>query len=87
MIPRTLDRRARAMFRAAVATFGLLAAVAPSHATSVVPLTIVDMLGHSDTIVMGQVLSVKETLIYLHGLRQEPTPSEFDDAAADTDRV
>ena len=29
----------------------------------------------------------KETLIYLHGLRQEPTPSEFDDAAADTDRV
>ena len=60
MIPRTLDRRARAMFRAAVATFGLVAAVAPSHATSVVPLTIVDMLGHSDTIVMGQVLSVKD---------------------------
>ena len=32
-------------------------------------------------------LTLRETLIYLHGLRQEPTPSEFDDAAADTDRV
>lgn len=31
--------------------------------------------------------TLRETLIYLHGLRQEPTPSEFDDAAADTDRV
>ena len=60
MIPRTLDRRARVMFRAAVVAFGLVAAAAPSHATSVVPLTIVDMLGHSDTIVMGQVLSVKD---------------------------
>ena len=60
MIPRTLDRRARVMFRAAVAAFGLVAAATPSHATSVVPLTIVDMLGHYDTIVMGQVLSVKD---------------------------
>jgi hypothetical protein len=58
MITRTLDRRLRALARAAVATLGLAAAVAPAHATSVMPLTVVDLIGHSDAIVAGQVVSV-----------------------------
>jgi hypothetical protein len=45
---------------AVVAALGLLAASASSHATSVVPMTVVDLLGHADAIVTGQVQSVTD---------------------------
>lgn len=48
------------MTRASVAMLVLLAASAPGHATSVVPLTVVDLLAHSQTIVAGQVQSVTD---------------------------
>jgi hypothetical protein len=57
MIIRTLDRSLRALARAA-ATLALVAAAAPAHATSVIPMTVVDLIGHSDAIVAGQVVSV-----------------------------
>ena len=53
-----LDRRLGARMRAAIAMIGLMAVVAPAHATSVMPLTVVDLIGHADTIVAGQVVSV-----------------------------
>jgi hypothetical protein len=37
-----------------------MAASAPSHATSVMPMTVVDLLAHSQTIVAGQVQSVTD---------------------------
>jgi hypothetical protein len=43
-----------------VAALGLAAISAPSHATSVMPLTVVDLLAHSQTIVAGQVQSVTD---------------------------
>jgi hypothetical protein len=58
MIATTPERRLRALARTAVAMLGLAACVAPAHATSVIPMTVVDLLGHSDAIVAGQVVSV-----------------------------
>jgi hypothetical protein len=50
----------RAIARASVAALGLLAASTSSHATSVIPMTVVDLLAHSQTIVSGQVQSVTD---------------------------
>ena len=58
MIATTPERRLRALARTAVVMLGLAACVAPAHATSVIPMTVVDLLGHSDAIVAGQVVSV-----------------------------
>lgn len=58
MIATTPERRLRALARTAVVMLGLAACVAPAHATSVIPMTVVDLIGHSDTIVAGQVVSV-----------------------------
>jgi hypothetical protein len=52
--------RVRAVASAAVAALGLLAASTPSLATSVMPMTVVDLLAHSQTIVSGQVQSVTD---------------------------
>jgi hypothetical protein len=46
--------------RASVVVLGLMVGSAPSHATSVVPMTVVDLLAHSQTIVSGQVQSVTD---------------------------
>lgn len=48
------------MTRASLAALGLMAASAPGHATSVMPMTVVDLLAHSDAIVVGQVQSVTD---------------------------
>jgi hypothetical protein len=48
----------RGLVVALIALLGLAAPFAPSHATSVVPMTVVDLLQHSDAIVVGQVQSV-----------------------------
>ena len=48
------------MTRTFLAALGLLAASVSSHATSIVPLTVVDLLAHSQTIVTGQVQSVTD---------------------------
>jgi hypothetical protein len=53
-------RTARGLACALVAALGLAAISAPSHATSVMPLTVVDLLAHSQTIVAGQVQSVTD---------------------------
>ena len=53
-------RTARGFAGALVAALGLATIGAPSHATSVMPLTVVDLLGHSQTIVAGQVQSVTD---------------------------
>ncbi|MFO1406665.1 MAG: hypothetical protein U1F08_03920 [Steroidobacteraceae bacterium] len=58
MTPSTLLRRLKAAAGTWIAVLGLAAAAAPAHATTIVPLTIVDMLGHSDAIVVGQVQTV-----------------------------
>ncbi len=58
MNPITLTRRMRVLARSSLATLALVAASVPSHATSVIPMTVVDLLGHSDAIVAGQVQSV-----------------------------
>lgn len=60
MSPITLTRRMRALARSSLATLALLAASVPGHATSVVPMTVVDLLEHSGTIVVGQVQSVTD---------------------------
>lgn len=60
MGPISFPRRLRAITRASVAVLGLMAASTPSHATSVIPMTVVDLLGHSDAIVAGQVQSVTD---------------------------
>jgi hypothetical protein len=51
---------ARGLACALVAALGLATISAPSHATSVMPLTVVDLLAHSQTIVAGQVQSVTD---------------------------
>jgi hypothetical protein len=53
-------RTARGFAGALVAALGLATIGAPSHATSVMPLTVVDLLSHSQTIVAGQVQSVTD---------------------------
>lgn len=53
------SRRLRVLARASLAALALVAGP-PSHATSVIPMTVVDLLGHSDTIVVGQVQSVMD---------------------------
>jgi hypothetical protein len=53
-------RTARGLAGALIAALGLAAVSAPSHATSVTPLTVVDLLAHSQTIVAGQVESVTD---------------------------
>ena len=53
-------RTARGLACALVAALGLAAISAPSYATSVMPLTVVDLLAHSQTIVAGQVQSVTD---------------------------
>jgi hypothetical protein len=58
MSPITLTRRMRVLARSSLAALALAAASVPSHATSVMPMTVVDLLGHSDAIVMGKVQSV-----------------------------
>jgi hypothetical protein len=58
MRPHSSPRRLRALGRVAVATLALLVLSAPSHATSLIPMTVVDLLAHSDAIVVGQVQSV-----------------------------
>ena len=58
MNPTTLARRMRGPARSSLATLALVAASVPSHATSVIPMTVVDLLSHSDAIVAGQVQSV-----------------------------
>ena len=58
MNPTTLARRMRVHARSSLATLALVAASVPSHATSVIPMTVVDLLSHSDAIVAGQVQSV-----------------------------
>jgi hypothetical protein len=58
MSPITLTRRMRVLARSSLAALALVAASVPSHATSVMPMTVVDLLGHSDAIVMGKVQSV-----------------------------
>jgi hypothetical protein len=58
MNPTTLARRMRVLARSSLATLALVAASVPSHATSVIPMTVVDLLSHSDAIVAGQVQSV-----------------------------
>ena len=60
MGPITLTRRMRVLTRATFATLALLAAAAPAHATSVMQLTVVDLLAHSRRIVAGQVQSVTD---------------------------
>jgi len=50
----------RATARASLAMLALVTASSPSHATSVIPMTVVDLIGHSDTIVLGQVQSVTD---------------------------
>jgi hypothetical protein len=53
--------RMRTLARGSIAAMALLVAATPlSHATSLMPLTVVDLLGHSDTIVVGQVQSVTD---------------------------
>lgn len=58
MKPMTFHRWMRGAVRASLAGLGLLAACAASHATSVLPMTVVDLITHSDAIVAGQVQSV-----------------------------
>jgi hypothetical protein len=53
-------RTARGFAGALVAALGLATIGAPSHATSVMPMTVVDLLAHSQTIVAGQVQSVTD---------------------------
>jgi hypothetical protein len=60
MSPITFKGRTRGLARTFLATLALLAASVPGHATSLVPLTVVDLLGHSDAIVVGQVQSVTD---------------------------
>jgi hypothetical protein len=60
MGPITLNRRMRLLARATFALLGLTAASVPGHATSVVQMTVVDLLAHSQTIVAGQVQSVTD---------------------------
>jgi hypothetical protein len=50
----------RTLARASLAALALLAASVPGHATSVIPMTVVDLLAHSDAIVAGQVQSVTD---------------------------
>jgi hypothetical protein len=52
--------RLRASARAVSALLGLMAVSSASHATSVIPMTVVDLLAHSQTIVAGQVQSVTD---------------------------
>ena len=60
MGPIPFPQRIRAVARASVAALGLMVASTPGHATSVVPMTVVDLLGHSQTIISGQVKSVTD---------------------------
>ena len=60
MGPIRFPQRIRAVARASVVVLGLMVASTPSHATSVVPMTVVDLLAHSQTIVAGQVQSVTD---------------------------
>jgi hypothetical protein len=60
MGPITLPRRIGVLARSSLAALALIVASPPSHATSVIPMTIVDLLGHSDAIVAGQVQSVTD---------------------------
>jgi hypothetical protein len=60
MGPIRFPQRIRAVARASVVMLGLMAASTPSHATSVVPMTVVDLLAHWQTIVAGQVQSVTD---------------------------
>jgi hypothetical protein len=56
----SFPQRLRAVTRASVATLAFVAASTPSHATSVIPMTVVDLLAHSQTIVSGKVQSVTD---------------------------
>jgi len=60
MDPMSFQQRMRAVTRASIAVLGLLAASTSSHATSVIPMTVVDLVAHSDSIVAGQVQSVTD---------------------------
>jgi hypothetical protein len=60
MISAQFSRRMRVIGRASIAVLALVAASPPSHATTLMPLTVVDLLGHSDAIVVGQVQSVAD---------------------------
>ncbi len=60
MDPINIARRARLLAHTGVAALSLVGGSAPVHATSVIPMTIVDLLAHSDTIVVGQVRSVTD---------------------------
>lgn len=60
MGPSTLQRCTRAIPRTVLASLALLGASATCHATSVIPMTVVDLLEHSSTIVAGQVQSVTD---------------------------
>jgi hypothetical protein len=50
--------RLRILAHTAFAALGLVAVAAPANATSVMPMTVVDLIGHSDAIVAGRVQSV-----------------------------
>ena len=60
MSPITFTGAMRVLARSSLATLALMAASAPGHATSVIPMTVVDLLAHSNTIVAGQVQSVTD---------------------------
>jgi hypothetical protein len=60
MRPIALPQWFRASARAVFVVLGLTAASTASHATSVIPMTVVDLLAHAQTIVSGQVQSVTD---------------------------
>jgi len=60
MTPTKTTGRTRILARVFLAALGLVAASAPSHATSVAQATVVDLLAHSQAIVVGQVQSVTD---------------------------
>jgi hypothetical protein len=60
MSPITFKGRTRILARAFLTALGLLAASAPGHATSLTQATVVDLLVHSQAIVVGQVQTVTD---------------------------
>lgn len=60
MISAQFSRRMRVIARASIAALALIATSPPSHATSLMPLTVVDLLGHSNAIVVGRVQTVTD---------------------------
>lgn len=60
MSPITPTGRTRGLLRTLFAALALVAAGAPAHATSVIPMNVVDLLAHSSTILTGQVQSVTD---------------------------